>query len=273
MSSLPTPDFASLKAGMKATWMAGDFGEIAGHIAPEGEAFVQRLHIGAGTHVLDIACGTGNTAIPAAKAGGIVTGIDIATNLLEQARTRATAAGVKIHFDEGDAEDLPYPDKAFDFVLTMFGAMFAPRPEKVAAELLRVCKPGGTIAMANWTPESFVGKTFQATSKLVPPPPGIPPPLLWGSEEIVRQRFSHGVSDLRLTRQNVHLNYPLAPAEMVGYFRQYFGPTQTAFARLDPSGQVRLAAELSRLWMEFNTATDGTTSVLGEYLEVQATCS
>src|ERR1700730_5531551 len=156
-----SPDFAQLKAGMKASWMAGDFGQIALHIAPVGEKFVERIGIKPGSRVLDVACGTGNTALPAARAGASVTGVDIATNLLDQARKRAAAEGLEIRFEEGDAEHLPCPDQAFDVVLTMFGAMFAPRPDVVAAELIRVCKPGGLIAMANWTLQSFVGRTFQ----------------------------------------------------------------------------------------------------------------
>jgi SAM-dependent methyltransferase len=255
---------------MKSTWMAGDFGQIATYAAPEGELFVERLKLHPGSQLLDIACGTGNTAIPAARAGAAVTGVDIATNLLEQARKRAAAEGLKIQFDEGDAEALPYPDRSFDVALTMFGAMFAPRPERVVAELLRVCKPGGLIAMANWTPVGFVGKTLQVTSQLVPPPPGIPAPLLWGDEETVRQRFGSGISGLSLTRQKMHLNYPYGPEKMVGFFRQYFGPTQMTFSRLDPAGQAELAAQLEKLWIENNTATDGSTSVLGEYLDVRA---
>src|SRR5258707_3782285 len=134
-----SPDLAQLKSGMKATWMAGDFGQIANFIAPEAEQFIARLTLKPGIAVLDVACGTGNTAIPAAKAGAKVTGIDIATNLLEQARTRAAAANLDIEFQEGDAEDLPCSDGSFDVVVTMFGAIFAPRPDRVAAELLRVC--------------------------------------------------------------------------------------------------------------------------------------
>jgi ubiquinone/menaquinone biosynthesis C-methylase UbiE len=163
-------DFAQLKAGMKAAWMAGDFGRIAAYSAKAAEEFVGRTAIARGARVLDVACGTGNTAIPAARAGGMVTGVDIAPNLLEQARQRASTEQLKIEFQEGDAELLPYPDGVFDVVLTMFGAMFAPRPEEVAAELLRVCRAGGLIAMANWAPQGFVGKTFQVTAKMVPPP-------------------------------------------------------------------------------------------------------
>jgi SAM-dependent methyltransferase len=196
--------------------------------------------------------------------------VDIAPNLLEQARKRAAAAGLEIRFEEGDAEDLPYSDQSFDVVLTMFGAMFAPRPDMVAAELVRVCKPGGLIAMANWTSESFVGRTFQATAKMVPPPPGVPPPVLWGNEQTVRQRFAKGVSSLSMTRQNMEFLYPFPPKETVAFFRQYFGPTQVAFSRLDQAGQTALAAQLEALWTEYNTANDGSTRIEGEYLDVHA---
>src|SRR6266849_2543743 len=264
------PDFAQLKAGMRASWMAGDFGQIALHIEPVGEKFVERIGIKSGSRVLDVACGTGNTALPAARAGASVTGVDIATNLLEQARERAAAEGLEIRFEEGDAEHLPYPDQAFDVVLTMFGAMFAPRPDVVAAELIRVCKPGGLIAMANWTLQSFVGRTFQVTAKMVPPPPGIPPPVLWGDESTVRRRFANGISNLSMTRQRMEFVYPFSPKETVAFFRQYFGPTQMAFSRLDEAGKAALAGQLEALWTEYNTADDGTTRIEGEYLDVRA---
>jgi SAM-dependent methyltransferase len=264
------PDFAQLKAGMKAAWMAGDFGQIAAYSAKAAEEFVARTPIRAGMRVLDVACGTGNTAIPAAQAGGLVTGIDIAPNLLEQARKRAAAKQLEIKFQEGDAEQLPYPDGAFDVVLTMFGAMFAPRPEQVAAELIRVCSAGGLIAMANWTPQGFVGKTFQLTAKMASPPPGVPAPVLWGDEETVRQRFAKGVASLSLTRQKILLDYPFPPNEVVSFFRQYFGPTQTAFKRLDAGGQAALTSGLESLWEEHNRAGSDRTSVEAEYLDVRA---
>jgi SAM-dependent methyltransferase len=262
-------DLAQLKSRMKATWMAGDFGQIASFTAAEAENFVNRIGIPAGSKVLDVACGTGNTAIPAAKTGAAVTGVDIATNLLENATTRAAREGVNVDLKEGDAEDLPFADETFDVVLTMFGAMFAPRPEKVAAELLRVCKPGGIIAMANWTPQGFVGKTFQLTAKHVPPPP-VPPPVLWGEESVVQKRLGHGSKQLQCIPRRLQFLYPFAPAETVNFFRRYFGPTQMAFARLDDAGQQALAQEMEALWAEHNTANDGTTSVEGEYLEVRA---
>ena len=270
--STVSPDLAKLKSGMKAAWMAGDFGQIANHISGEAQEFVARLNLKPGVRYLDVACGTGNTAIPAAKAGAQVTGVDIATNLLEQAKKRAGAEHLDIQFEEGDAEDLRYPDGSFDVVVSMFGAMFAPRPERVAAELLRVCKPGGTIAMANWTPQGFVAKTTQVTAKMVPPPPGVPMPLLWGDEATVRQRLGHGSAQLRLHQTAApQLAYPFSPKETVDFFRRYFGPTQMAFSRLDDSRTSCSCRPVgSRCGSENNMATDGTTAVEGEYLEVRA---
>jgi ubiquinone/menaquinone biosynthesis C-methylase UbiE len=220
--------------------------------------------------VLDVACGTGNTALPAARKGATVTGVDIASNLLEQARSRAAKESLTVQFDEGDAESLPYPDASFDIVLSMFGAMFAPRPEVVAAELARVCRPGGLIAMGNWTPAGFTGKMFKTTAKHVPPPPGVPPPTLWGDEATVRQRFGNRVSKLTCTPQVAEFRYDAAPAGVVQLFRRYFGPTQMAFARLDEAGQTALAADLENEWDQANEAKDGTTFVRNEYLEVHA---
>lgn len=267
--STSTPDFTQLKSGMKATWMAGDFGQIASFTAREAENFVDRIGIRPGSQVLDIACGTGNTSIPAARAGAAVTGVDIAANLLQQAKKRAAAENLDIRFEEGDAEDLPYADGTFDVVLTMFGAMFAPRPEKVAAELLRVCKSGGVIAMANWTPQGFVGKSFQLTAKLVPPPP-VPPPVMWGDESVVRQRLGPGTKQITFTRQNALFAYPYPPKEVVAFFRKYFGPTQMAFSKLDDAGQLALATQLESLWHEHNLSNDGVTEIKAEYLDVRA---
>jgi SAM-dependent methyltransferase len=251
-------------------WMAGDFGEIARSIERSGEEFIARLNLKPGDRVLDVACGTGNLAVPVARAGAIVTGTDIATNLLEQARARAEAEGLKIQFEEGDAENLPYADSAFDVVVTMFGAMFAPRPELVAAELTRVCQVGGRIAMANWTPEGFIGQMFKVTGKHVTPPANMPSPLKWGDEETVRARLSGGITDLQMTRRICAFKYPFSPAEVVEFFRMYYGPTQRAFGALDENAQVALRADLEGLWTEHNQATDNSTHVEGEYLEVVA---
>jgi SAM-dependent methyltransferase len=267
----PEPDITQLKQRMRTTWMTGDFGKIAKYTAKTAAEFVDRLDLRSGMNVLDVACGTGNLAIPAARSGARVTGVDIASNLLEQARQRAAAESLTATFDEGDAEQLPYPNDTFDVVMTMFGAMFAPRPELAAAQLFRVCRPTGTVAMANWTREGFVGKMFAASARLVPPPPGVPPPVLWGDEATVQDRFRDKTSKITLTRRTLDFDYPLPPHKVVALFREYFGPTNVAFSRLDVAGQTALAADLEKLWVEHNRADGDRTRVSAEYLEVIAT--
>jgi SAM-dependent methyltransferase len=266
-----TSDLEALKARLKAVWMSGDFGQIAKSIEPQAEDFMARRSIHPGMRVLDLACGTGNLAIPAAKAGAIVTGVDIATNLLEQARARAEEEGVQVQFDEGDAEELPYPNAAFDLVLSMYGAMFAPRPERVAAELVRVCRPGGQIAMANWTPRGFIGQMLKTTAAHLPSPAGMPSPVLWGDEATVRERLRDGIADLRLTPVTVRFRYPFSVPETVEFFHLYYGPTHRAFGALPEDRQAALRHDLETLWAQHNKATDGTTDVEAEYLEVIAT--
>jgi Methylase involved in ubiquinone/menaquinone biosynthesis len=265
-----TPEMDALKTKLKATWMAGDFGVIAGMIEKGGDDFVDSIGVKPGMKVLDVACGTGNTAIPEAKKGAEVIGVDIATNLIEQARQRAKAEGLQIKFEEGDVEDLQFPDASFDAVVTMFGAMFAPRPDVTASEMIRVTKPGGFIAMGNWTPEAFVGQMFKIGSAHVPPPPGMSVPVQWGSEDIVRQRFADGISDLQMSRRKIIFTYDGSPADVVDLFRQYFGPTNRAFASLDEAGQDALRKDLVDLWKKHNQAAGGTTKVQSEYLEVIA---
>ncbi len=270
MSITINPETEALKNRLRAMWMTGDFGQIAKYIETGAEEFIARLELKPGLSLLDVACGSGNLAIPAARAGAIVTGVDIATNLLEQGRARAASEGLKIKFDEGDAENLPYPDVSFDYIVTMFGAMFAPRPELVAAELVRVSKPGGRIAMANWTPEGFIGQMFKVTGKHMLPPPATPSPLKWGEEAAVRERLNDGIADLKLTKRMCAFKYPFPPADVVEFFRLYYGPTQRAFDALDANGQSALRSDLEGLWTEHNQAADNTTLVDGEYLEVIA---
>ena len=271
--STTQPEMESLKTRLKSMWMAGDFGQIANVIQAGADEFIASLGLKPGNRVLDVACGSGNLAIPAARTGARVTGVDIATNLLEQARARAESEGLTIQFDEGDAESLPYDDGAFDVVITMFGAMFAPRPELVSSELVRVCEPGGRIAMANWTPAGFIGQMFKVTGKHVPPPPSMPSPLKWGDEETVRERLTNGIADLRLTSRMCAFKFPFPPADVVEFFRMYYGPTQRAFGALDENAQAALRKDLEQLWSDNNQATDGTTHVDAEYLEVLATRS
>ena len=268
-----TPEMDGLKTRLKATWSAGDFGRIATSYETGAADFIARLGIKPGQRVLDVACGTGNLAIPAAKAGAQVAGVDIASNLIEQARQRADALNLSIRFEEGDAEALPYENGSFDLVVSMFGAMFAPRPEVVASELARVTRAGGTIAMANWKPGSFIGQMFKAIGALVPPPSIMPSPLLWGDEVRVRERFGTQVAGLAMQPRTIAFHFEeLAPAEVVAFWREYYGPTQRAFEALagDAQKQAALRLALEQLWTEHNRARDGGTVVESEYLEVLA---
>jgi len=270
MTAEMTPEMEALKSRLKATWMSGDYGHFATYLEPGALEFLSRIPIGPGTRILDVACGAGQISIPAARAGANVTGVDIATNLIEQARARAQAENLEARFDEGDAEMLPYEDASFDTVVTLVGAMFAPRPEWVAAELKRVCRPGGRIVMGNWTPTGFVGQMFKTLGKHIPPPAIMAPPAKWGDEEIVRERFKDEISHLTLQRRSYPFNYPFPPAEVVEFFRKYYGPVHKAFAGLEVEKQAALREDLEQLWTDHNTATNGTTSLESEYLEVVA---
>jgi SAM-dependent methyltransferase len=265
------PGLEQLKEKMRATWMAGDFGKIAEYSAQGAEHFVDSLGITPGMQILDVACGTGNLAIPAACKGAQVTGVDIASNLLVQARARAAQEGLDVTFEEGDAEQLPFPDAQFDVVMSMFGAMFAPNPERVAAELARVCRPGGKIAMANWTPDGFTGRMFRLTNRYLPPPVELPAPTLWGDEAVARLRLSANGVQVETRRRIIAFEYPYPPRDVVQFFRDYFGPTRVAFSRLDDAAQSAYRDDLEKLWAEHNRAGAGQTLIQNEYLEVIGT--
>ena len=265
-----TPEMETLKTKLKATWISGDFQKIAESFTDGAAEFVERLNLKPGMRVLDVACGTGNQSIPAARTGAKVTGIDIASNLIEQARKWATNENLEIGFDEGDAENLPYADAGFDVVMTMFGAMFAPRPERVSAELLRVCRPGGVIAMANWTPTGFIGQMFKIVGSHVAPPQNMPSPLLWGDEATVRERLGDEVSEINFERRLISLSFPFGVPETIEFWREFYGPTHKAFAALDANGQAALRRDLEKLWAENNLSSDGSTHVRSEYMEVTA---
>jgi SAM-dependent methyltransferase len=265
----PSPNLQEVKGRMKAMWMAGDFGKIASMNREWGENFVARLELKPGMKVLDVACGTGNQSIPAARTGAQVTGLDIAPNLLAQARLRATEERLPIEFIEGDAEELPFDDASFDAVFSMFGAMFAPRPDRVAAELKRVTRPGGLIAMANWTPKSIPGQLFAASAKHAPPPPGMEPPVRWGIDEVVRERFGSDVDVITRTITEA-AEFDENPAEVVEIFRTWFGPVKTTFERLDAESQQRLASDMEQVFAAVNASTSGGTTHPAEFLEVHA---
>ena len=257
----------SLKARLRAIWMAGDYDRFSRYMESSAREFYERLNVAPGCQLLDVGCGSGQLALIAAKDGLEVTGVDIANNLVERARARAQAEGLQACFEEADAEALPYEDASFDVVVSLIGAMFAPRPDLVAKELLRVCMPGGTIAMANWTPQGFIGQMFKTISKFIAPS-GMPSPVLWGDETTVRERLGKGLSELLLVRRHYTFSYPFSPSEVVEFFRLYYGPTNQAFASLDVAGSEHLRQELVALWSSHNRAGTGCTTVFAEYLEV-----
>src|SRR5262252_3868711 len=258
-----------LKTRLRETWMAGDYDRFSRYMEQGARIFYEHLDIPARCQLLDVACGSGQVALWAARDGVNATGVDIAPNLIQRAQARAKAEGLNARFVEGDAEALPFEDGSYDVVTSLVGAMFAPRPELVARELLRVCSPGGTIAMGNWTPQGFVGQMFKTFAKFIAPS-GMPAPVLWGDESVVRERLGPGVSDLKMTRRHYSFTYPFPAAEVVEFFRQYYGPTNRAFASLSGDSANSLRDELDTLWSAHNRGRDELTVVAAEYLEVVA---
>lgn len=264
-----TTEFEDMKTRLKATWMTGDYDLFSRFMERDAQWFYRRLGVRPGARLLDVGCGAGQLALIAARAGARVTGCDIATNWLERARIRAAAEGLDAVFEEGDAEALPYADGQFDAVVSLVGAMFAPRPDRVAAELTRVCRHGGTIAMANWTPAGFVGRMFKTIARHIAPS-GMPSPALWGDETVVRERFRDGMAELKCTPRFYHFDYPFPPEAVVEFFRAHYGPMSRAFASLDEPGRKALREELVDLWASGSHAEAGATKVDAEYLEVVA---
>lgn len=255
----------------RTIWTAGDFGKVARSYQAGAAEFVARQQIKANEYVLDVACGNGSLTIPAARRAAQVTGLDIAANLLDQTRARAIYEGLhNIQLDEGTAEALPYDEGAFDVTMSMFGVMFAPRPIQVAQELVRVTRRGGRIALANWTPNGFIGQMFKIVGKHVPPPADTPSPLLWGSEETVNERLGSETSNVRATHRLIRLSFPFDPAATVDAFIRWYGPTVRAYNSLDSAGRDAFRAELVAHWSAHNKTQDGATVVESEYLEYQA---
>jgi SAM-dependent methyltransferase len=259
-----------LKARLKTTWMTGDYDLFSRFMEKDAQQFFLTLGVKPGTRLLDVGCGAGQLALIAARAGAKVVSCDIAINWIEKARARAATEGLEVTFEEGDAEALPYEDAQFDTVVSLVGAMFAPRPDLVAAELTRVCRPGGRIVMANWTPSGFIGQMFKTISNHIAPS-GMPSPVLWGDEATVRERLYEGIADLKFDRRIYHFDYPFPPDEVVNFYRLNYGPMSRAFASLDVNGQEKLQSELVSHWSAHNKSADGTTQVEAEYLEVIAT--
>lgn len=263
-------DTTAIKERQQAAWASGDFSVIAVSTTIVGELLCESLDLHSGERVLDVACGSGNAAIAAARRFAEVTGVDYVPELLEQSRRRFAVEGLQGSFVVGDAEDIPFHDASFDVVMSTFGTMFAPDQERAAAELLRVCRPGGRIGLACWTPGGAVGQAFKTTASYAPPPPGLRPPVEWGTEPRLRELFADGISDLRAEQREAKFRFYSAE-KFVNWFRTYFGPTIKAFEALSPEEADAFAADLVEVWNRFNRATDGTLVVPGEYLEVVAT--
>jgi ubiquinone/menaquinone biosynthesis C-methylase UbiE len=268
-SSSPPPDVNARKQQQQTVWSSGDFSAIATGMVVVGENLCEAIDLNAGSAVLDVACGSGNTAIAAARRNCDVTGIDIVAALLERAQERATAERLAVRFDLGDAEDLPYREASFDVVLSTFGAMFAPNQERTASEILRVCRPGGTIGMANWTPDSWAGTSARLRARFLPPPPHARPPTRWGTEQGIRDLFGSHVKDLRIVRREF-VYRDRSPEHWQAFMSANFGPTVATLAALDSESQQRFADELLREMTEANTAKDGTLRIPSGYLEVVA---
>jgi SAM-dependent methyltransferase len=259
-------DLATVKARQQLAWSAGNYAVVGTTLQIVGETLCEALDLRAGARVLDVAAGNGNATLAAARRWCDVVSTDYVGSLLEAGRTRSLAEGHKIQFQEADAEALPFADASFDVVLSVFGVMFAPHQEQAAAELSRVCKPGGRIGLANWTPESFIGQVFKTIGKYVPPAPGVKSPLLWGTQPRLRELFG-GVSAIRATSRDFAFRYR-SPQHWVEVFRSYYGPMNKTYAALSAAQQDDLTRDLLALIARHNRSGDETMVVPSSYLEV-----
>ena len=267
VSAPPVADFAAVKQKQQAAWSAGDYAVIGTTLQIVGESLCEALDLRAGQRVLDVAAGNGNATLAAARRWCDVVSTDYVGALLERGKARASAEGLAVQFKEADAEDLPFADGSFDVVLSTFGVMFTPNQERAASELARVCKAGGKIGLANWTPPGFIGELFKLIGRTIPPPAGVKSPSLWGTEERLRELFGERIVTLVTERKNFVFRYR-TPQHWLDTFRTYYGPLQKAFNAVGAAQQEALAADLIRLVQQFNRATDGAMVMPSEYLEV-----
>jgi ubiquinone/menaquinone biosynthesis C-methylase UbiE len=267
--SMATPDYSAIKTRQQAMWATGDFSEIGSRLAVVGETLCESVDLLAGSRVLDIACGSGATTIPAARRFADVVGLDYVPALLERGREIAAAERLDATFVEGDAENLPFEDGAFDTVLSSFGVMFAPDHAKAASEVLRVCRSGGIIGVANWCPDGFIGSVFGASAPYAPLPPGLQPPARWGTEDGIRDLFGEGVRDLRFTRRTYTFRFR-SEDHWIEFFRTYFGPIARIFASLDRDGASAFEEQLRAAIRRFNRRPEGPTAIEADYLETIA---
>lgn len=264
-----TPDLTAVKKRQQETWSSGEYARIASLIVLAAEELCDSADLHAGWRVLDVATGTGNAAIAAARLGCTAVGVDYVPELLERGRIRAAAEGLDVEMTEGDAEELPFADSSFDAVTSVFGSMFTPDHGRTAAELLRVCRPGGTIALASWTPDGFIGELFRTVGRHVPPPAGVPSPLLWGTEEHLRTLLGEQLAWLDVAERTFTFRFT-SPKEFVAFFRSWYGPTVKAFAALDGPGQRALDADLVELASKHDRLGNGATAIPATYLEAVA---
>jgi SAM-dependent methyltransferase len=264
------PDYTAIKTVQRATWASGDYSVVGNTLQIVGETLCEAADIRGGEQVLDVAAGNGNASLAAARRFADVTASDYVPALLERARRRAEADGLALTTREADAENLPFDDESFDAVLSVYGAMFTPNQDRTASELLRVCKRGGRVAMANWTPDGFIGAMFRVVGRLVPPPVGVKPASLWGTKDRLAELFPSHVADLRVTERTFNFRYR-SPKHFVGIFRTYYGPVLRAFAALPEERRGELERDLLAFVDRFNTATDGSLVAPATYLEVVAT--
>jgi SAM-dependent methyltransferase len=269
-SAATTPDLVAVKTRQQAAWSSGDYAVVGTTLQIVGEELCEALDLRAGQKVLDVAAGNGNASLAAARRWCDVVSTDYVPALLERGRTRAAADGLTIAFQEADAEALPFADGSFDVVVSTFGVMFTPNQERAAAELLRVCRAGGQIGLANWTPEGFIGQLFKTLGKYLPPPAGVRSPALWGTRERLSELF--GSASISIKTESRYFNFRYRDAEhFVDVFKTYYGPLLKAFAALDPAKQAALREDLLALIARMNKATDNAMVVPSEYLEIVIT--
>jgi ubiquinone/menaquinone biosynthesis C-methylase UbiE len=271
MTVMAAPDLEAIKAKQQQAWASGDYSAIAATIPIISEQLCDAADLRAGSRVLDVAGGSGNTALAAARCGAEVVSIDYVPSLLERSRDRAAAEGLRYETVVGDAEALPFDDASFDAIISAVGVMFAPDHQRAAAELLRVCRPGGTIALANWAPDGFIGELFLTTAAHVPPPAGLQPPAHWGIQGHVRSLLGDGVTDLSARRRTYTFRYR-SPEHFVDFFRTWYGPTHKAFAALGAAGQQALADDIAALVADWDRLIgEDAVAVPADYLEIVAT--
>ena len=264
------PDFAAIKAKQQATWGAGDYGRIGVTLQITGEHLCESLDIRAGQSVLDVAAGNGNATLAAARRFCDVISTDYVGSLLAQGEARAAAEGLSVEFREADAEALPFDDGQFDYVVSTFGVMFAPNQAQSAAELLRVCKPGGKIGLVNWTPPGFIGQLFKTIGRYVHPPVGVNSPAAWGTRAFTEEHFAESAENIEIRSRMFNFRYPSAQ-HWLDLFRTYYGPVHKAFEALDGIRGEQLAQDILNLIEQYNKARDGSMLVPSEYLEIVIT--